>query len=320
MFMSVAVGFRALQAVHDLVGLVSAVPEATLRRLAAGVPTVDMSPDDAHRAILRLVHEDRCRFTDGQTLPLHETLLLAATLPDDDFEGFTVATMILLANSLQGGQGQEDLYWHWDAFAEQYALADPPRRAAIILGFHAMVATGRLPESHVHLTPVSGVDIGRVRADLRAIAEGATEASLAAIADADHGGRSAQTLDALRAVIGQQGCVLAAGQDWIPSEVVALAAEDPAHPGHLVATAILLVTALARGDVHGGFSRRWEQQAAIYDALPPAPRWAVLSGVRYLYETDPGFAPYPKALFDPAEHPARLIPLLTLSDRPAQAR
>lgn len=317
--MSVAVGFRAVQAIHDLVGLVAAAPEATLFRIAAGVPSADMSPADARRAILRLVHEDRCRFRIGHTLPLHETLLLAATLPDDDFEGFAVATMILLANSLQGGPGPEDLYWHWDAFAEQYLLADPHRRAALVLGFHAMVATGRLPESHVHLTPVSEVDIGRVRADLRAIAEGAQDATLSAIAAADHGDRSTMHLAALRAVIGQQGCILAPGQEWIPSEVIELSAHDPAHPGHLVSTAILLVTALANGDVQDWFSYRWEQQATIYDALPPSPRWTVLSAIRYLYETDPGFAPYPQALFDPAGHRARLIPLLSLSDRPASA-
>jgi hypothetical protein len=309
-FMSVAVGFRALQAIHDLVGLVAAAPEATLRRLAAGVPTADMSPDDAYPAIMRLVHDDRCHFTIDRTLPLHETLLLAATMPDDDFDGFTVATMILLANSLQGGPGPEDLYWHWDAFAEQYLLADPHRSAALILGFHAMVATGRLPESHVHLAPVSGVDIGRVLADLRAIAAHAGDATLSAIAAADYGDQSAEHLSALKAVIGQQGCILAPGQERTPSEVIELAAHDPAHPGHLVATAILLVTALARGDVQGWFSYRWEQQAAIYDALPPAPRWAVLSAIRFLYETDPGFAPYPQALFDPAGHRARLIPLL----------
>ena len=61
--MSVAVGFRALQAIHDLADLIAETPESTLRRLASGVPTADMPTDDACPAIMRLVQEDRCRFT-----------------------------------------------------------------------------------------------------------------------------------------------------------------------------------------------------------------------------------------------------------------
>jgi hypothetical protein len=121
-------------------------------------------------------------------------------------------------------------------------------------------------------------------------------------------------------VVGQQGSVLRPGQEWVPSEVLELASHDPAHPGHLVATAILLVTAIARGDLQGWFSYRWEQQALVYERLPAGARWAVLSAIRYLYESDPSFAPYPQALFDPLHHRARLIPMLTPADRPMPPR
>lgn len=317
--MSIAVGFRHLQAIHDLVHLARAVSAGTLARLAAGVPSADMAPEDARRAMLSLVRDDGCRFTPGRTLPLHETLLLAATLPDEDFDGFVASTMILLADRLQGGPGPDDLYWQWDAFAEQYLLADPPVAAALLLGFHAIAATGRPTAPDVHLAPVSGVDIEQVRADLRVIAESAGDAALPAIAAAEDGGRDKTHLAALRTVVGQQGCVLAPDQEAVPAAVIGLAAHDPANPGHLAATAILLVTAITQGDPGGVFARRWERQAAVYDALPAAPRWAVLSAIRYLYESEPGFAPYPQAQFDPADHPARLIPLLTLSDRPVRA-
>ena len=73
---------------------------------------------------------------------------------------------------------------------------------------------------------------------------------------------------------------------------------------------------MARGDDHGWFDYRWQNLAASYDAVPPGPRWAVVSAIRYLYESDPYFDPYPGALFDVVEHRAQLIPLLTLADRP----
>jgi hypothetical protein len=319
MLMSVAVGFRPLQAIHDLVALARRMPEATLLRLAAGTPASVMSPAEAREALVTLVHRDACRFSAGRTAPLHETLLLAASLPDDDFDAFVTATAILLADRLQEGPGPDDLAWHWDAFADHYALADPPQRAALLQGFHAMVETGQLPPDLVDVPAVSGVDRDLVLSDLREIAQAATEEELETIAAADHGHGKAAHLAALRSVISEQGCVLLPGQDRVPSEVVELASHVPERPGHLVATAVLLATALTRGDDMGWFDYRWEQQARTYLALPAGPRWAVLSAIRYLYESDPGFTPYPQALFDPADHRAVLIPALTRADRPVPA-
>jgi hypothetical protein len=318
--MSFAIGFRPLQASHDLAHLARMAPRTVLMRIAAGVPPADMAPEAAKRAIFALVHEGACRLTPDFTLPLHETLLLSASMPDDDFEAFVVATMILLADRLQGGAGPDDLYWHWDAFAEHYLTAAPVPRAALMLGFHGLADAGLLPAADIHLRPVSGVEVARVRADLRAIAETTGDDVLRAIAGADYGGGAPGRLAALRDVIVSQGSVLRPGQDWAPSEVLELASHDPAHPGHLAATAVLLGTAMALGDAQGWFSYRWEQQALVYERLPGGARWAVLSAIRYLYETDPGFEPYPQALFDPLDHRARLIPLVTLADRPALPR
>lgn len=317
MFMSVAVGFRALQAIHDLVALSRQAPDVTLARLASGTPASVMSADDARMSMVALVHRDGCRFRAGDTLALHETILLAASLPDDDFEAFVLATAILLADRLQGGPGPDDLAWHWDAFAKHYTLAEPPRRAALLLGFRSMVETGQLPGDLVSPPLTSGVDRDLVVGDLRAIARSATAPDLADIASADYGDRSDEHLVALRSVIFEQDCIVAPGQDWIPLEVIELASHDASRRGHLAATAVLLATALARGDDRDWFPYRWEQQARTYLSLPAGPRWAVLSGIRYLYESDPGFAPYPRALFDPAANRAVLIPPLTAADRPS---
>ena len=313
--MSFGIGFRPLQASHDLAHLARMAPHSALQRIAASVPPTDMAQGLAQQALEVLVYEDGCRLTQDRTLPLHETLLLSASLPDEDFEAFVLATMILLADRLQGGAGPDDLFWHWDAFAEHYLTAAPAHRAALVLGFRGLAEAGLLPAADIHLRPVSGVELARVRADLRAIAEGAGDDVLQAIAAADYGDRATDHLSALRDVIGSQGSVLRPGQEWIPAEVVELASHDPAHTGHLVATALLLTTAMARGDDQGWFSYRWEQQALVYDRLPAGARWAVLSAIRYLYETDPGFVPYPQAVFDPRDHRARLIPLLMSGDR-----
>ena len=319
MFMSIAVGFRTLQSIHDLVALARRMPETTLLRLSAGTPASAMTADAAREAFLALVHRDGCRIPAGRTDSLHETILLAASLPDDDFDAFVLSTAILLADRLQGGSGPDDLAWHWDAFADHYVLAEPPQRATLLLGFHAMVETGQLPPDLIHLPAVSGVDRDLVLSDLRAIAGSATEDDLLSVAAAEGGDSAVAQLAALRSVIFEQGCVLDPGQDWVPSEVLELASHDPDRPGHLVATAILLATALSRGDDKGWFADRWEQQARTYLSLPAGPRWAILSAIRDLYESDPGFTPYPQARFDPAGSRADLIPALTRVDRPRSA-
>ncbi len=310
------VGFRPLQAAHDLVHLAQRADEDALKRLAHGVPSSDMSADDALATLSDLIFARSCRIETDDALRLHETLLLAATLPDDDFDAFELATMILLADRLKGGRGPDNLFWHWDAFCDHYRLGAAAHRAALINEYIEAERAGRLPKGSVNAAPVTGVDVGRVREDLRAMAGDATDAELGAIAAADYGDRTDEHLAAIQNVITEQGCVLKPDQSWVPSEVLELAAYDPEKPGFAVATAVLLVTVMARGDEQGWFDYRWEQFALAYQNLPDPARWAVLSAVRYLYETDIYFEPYPTALFDPVEHRAHLIPHLTIADRP----
>ncbi len=65
----------------------------------------------------------------------YSTIMVAAAMPDDDFGAFIGATTLLLADMLQGGGGDVDLYHNWDAFRGHYQLADPPVRAALMNGF-----------------------------------------------------------------------------------------------------------------------------------------------------------------------------------------
>jgi len=313
---SFSVGFRPLQAAHDLVRIARRAAQDTVVRLAKGVPSAELSTAEAIHFLSALIHETHGRIETDEQVRLHETLLLAATLPDDDYGCFELATVLLLADRLQGGRGEDTLYWHWDALAEHYRLAPPPVRAAVVNGFVECERMGLLPKGSVSIAPVTGVDLGRVRSDLRSIIAEASDDVLHAIAEADYGDQAAAHLDGLRHVIKAQGGVLKPVQSWVPSEVIELCAEDPGHPGFGLATTVMLITALSRGDQKGWFDSRWEALGGHYAQLPPRQAWAMQSAIRYLYETDPYFEAYPGVRFDPAEHRARLIPLLTVDDRP----
>jgi hypothetical protein len=99
-------------------------------RLAEGANSASKHDD-----LTRLIEKDGCRIGDPATQALLPSLTLAATLPDDDFEAFQVATALLLADRLQAGGGTDDMFWHWDAFQEHYLTAQPQVRAAILQGY-----------------------------------------------------------------------------------------------------------------------------------------------------------------------------------------
>ncbi|NNE89480.1 MAG: hypothetical protein HKN27_15535 [Silicimonas sp.] len=91
------------------------------------------------------------RFRLPEDKDFYSDVLLAAAMPDDDFPAFTTATSILLIDLLQDGDGTDRLYWNWDAFDEQYRLADPHIRAAIMnafrMGFEAGSVRPKIPPS-----------------------------------------------------------------------------------------------------------------------------------------------------------------------------
>ena len=143
-----------LQAIRDLRTVAESASLATLGRIAAVVPPVPGhgSPDDALRGLIR---RGRCRITTDAEAALHSHLLLAATLPDDDSDAFVAATAVLLADRLQRGRGEDDLYWHWDAFRPHYRLIEAPARAAIFQGY-----------AHAHRAGLVALDVMPGPADL----------------------------------------------------------------------------------------------------------------------------------------------------------
>lgn len=127
---SVAVGFRTLQAISDLRALARHAGDETLARITAGIFN-----DDARYELRRTIQGRGCRLSGQTAQEMHHALILAATLPNDDMQGFIASTAILLADRLQRGGGTDDLYWHWDAFNDHYRQLPDATRAAIMNGY-----------------------------------------------------------------------------------------------------------------------------------------------------------------------------------------
>lgn len=159
----------SLQAIRDLRSVAEGASRSTLGRIASVLP----SSEDQRRleeTLRGLVLRGRCRIVTDAEIAIHPRLLLAATLPDDDVDAFATATAILLADRLQRGGGEDDLYWHWDAFRPHYRLLEAPVRAAIFQGY-----------AHAHRAGLVTLDaqpgpadlVTRAPMDVRAILAGA---------------------------------------------------------------------------------------------------------------------------------------------------
>ena len=154
--------FRTRQATSDLLAFIQRAPEATKSRLLAdGTTFVDAFSKSGGRFSFP-ADQDR-----------HGGVLLAAALPDDDFPAFLLATAVLLADLLQNDSAPDNLFWNWEAFHAQYALADPAPRAALCNGFRALQQSGRVdfdpvPEdalclSRDMLTVLNDLDDGAIK-------------------------------------------------------------------------------------------------------------------------------------------------------------
>ena len=164
MFTSSADVFRIRQSLGDLRAYLRESGPSVRDRLAAsmkGRPSLK----DARAHIDRVVDGQGGRFSNGDDADVEEVCRLAAALPSDDYPAFTFATAVLLADRLQTGGNGDDLYWNWDAFHEEYALADPPVRAAIMSAFRIGDETDRLS---IGDQPLADLCLTRSRAEVLA--------------------------------------------------------------------------------------------------------------------------------------------------------
>ncbi|MEM8802412.1 MAG: hypothetical protein AAGF55_07735 [Pseudomonadota bacterium] len=146
MFTSSANVFRIRQVVCDLVVAVGMHREALQRLGITGSDRESITRITADGRIDPEAHRNTV-----------SNLLLAAAMPDEDFASFVGATLVLLSDKLQGGDGEDDLANNWLAFRQHYLLCDPPVRAALMNGFRlaenlGLVALKSPPEDQECMT------------------------------------------------------------------------------------------------------------------------------------------------------------------------
>ena len=223
---------------------------------------------------------------------LHAELMMVASMPDQDHPSFMTATAILLADRLQKGAGEDDLYWNWDAFQDRYREAPSPVRAALMNGFrcaHAMrlVKLDQPPQGR-DLRTYDEVDLVRL---LKIIARSMTDElrdSVCALAPEDTRLVHRKALENCL----KGSCVLSEFGGWFPAEVVELASLDCNHPAYVACTALMLLDAIETEDAKGKMAFRYEELAEEYFQLAPEIRVPMVAGLRHLHEMDTDWAPY----------------------------
>ncbi|MEM7719492.1 MAG: hypothetical protein AAF222_09820 [Pseudomonadota bacterium] len=133
MFTSSADVFRTRQVVADLLDVVRLHRNAVLRIGVSG----------AESASIEAILDQGGQIPEARR-KVYSSILFAAAMPDDDFNSFVAATALLLADRLQGGAGNDNLYWNFDAFRDHFLIADAPVRAALMNGFRALHMTGQV--------------------------------------------------------------------------------------------------------------------------------------------------------------------------------
>jgi hypothetical protein len=127
--------FRHRQAIADLTSQKLAFPLAAVRRIGAGVGLGKPGAPDLQRR-LEWHFSGKAPISELRRDGLvHGTLLMASALPEDDFEPFLAATVLLLLERLSVAGGKDDGFWNWRRLSPHYRLAAPPMRAAIMCAF-----------------------------------------------------------------------------------------------------------------------------------------------------------------------------------------
>lgn len=143
MFTSSADVFGLRQAVSDLRAYLRESGRPVRARLASSMRE-NGRPGSRLARLDQVIDAQGARFVMPADEDVHEVCRLAAALPSDDYPAFTFSTALLLADRLQENGGQDDLYWNWDSFCAEYALADPSVRSALMNGFRFGALAGRV--------------------------------------------------------------------------------------------------------------------------------------------------------------------------------
>lgn len=134
--------FRRRQAIADLRHQALILSAATVRRMVAGIgasraPGLQKRMEWYFSGKVPLSNLRR----DGV---LYGAVLMTSALPDEDFESFLAANILLLLERLTAEGGTDDGFWNWERLAPHYRLARPVPRAAIMCGFRESARLGRI--------------------------------------------------------------------------------------------------------------------------------------------------------------------------------
>lgn len=223
---------------------------------------------------------------------LHAELMMVASMPDQDHPSFMTATIVLLADRLQSGAGEDDLFWNWDAFQDRYREAPSPVRAALMNGFRCAHGLKRVkldkPPKGTDLRTYDEGDLVRL---LKIIARSMTDqmrdtVCLEAPKDTQPVHRTALE-NCLKG-----SCTLSEYGGWFPSEVVEKVSLDADHPSYVACSALMLLDAIATGDAKGRMAFRYEELAEEYFQLDTEVRVPMVAALRHLHEMDANWEPY----------------------------
>ncbi len=212
---------------------------------------------------------------------------------EDDPVGCLVASLQLLAGAVLGSDKAQGLDWLWDENRDFYHAAPAMVRAAIM---QAVVWVARYGGQVFEPMPCEAARLSRELPEV--------EAQLIAVAKA----MTAEEVDAVSQVVGCDDWQrhkralmgMLASDDvaypeedktWYPAEAVELAANVPKAPGYASCLAIVVLDAVRSGDVRGFTLGSYGQIVRATRQLPIEQRRAVMAGMRYLYESDPGWGP-----------------------------
>jgi hypothetical protein len=197
------------------------------------------------------------------------------------------------ASTLLEWWSPDDVVALWAKHHAQITAYPSRERAAFINALRELLYVADVEvEPPLDLAHCLSATLAEVCAHLRAIAQGATESELRAISEADYGHKAEEHLAALISVVRNRGGVIDMESDgaWFPLEVVQLRSHGPDEVAHLVATAVVLLTAVHNDDNCSDAEFRWFRQHDHYRTLPSRERDAIIAAMRYCYEKDVNFA------------------------------
>ena len=240
----------------------------------------------------RVVFEQECKMSQADVQMLHAELMMVASMPDQNHPAFMTATIVLLADRLHYGAGEDDLFWNWDAFKDRFREAPSPVRAALMNGFRradrlGLVTLDKLPKGQ-DLRTYDETDLARL---LKIIARSMTQDmrdDVCLLAPEEIRDVHRKALENCL----KDSCILSEFGGWFPSEVIEQVSLDPVHPSYAAATALMILDAIATRDADGKMAARYENQADDYILLPTDVRVPLLAGLRHLHEMDADWEPY----------------------------